>query len=63
VAPKDKPFWILLEQEMMGVAVASAGPYANHLHLGPDNHACTSPLSFYRPDALPAAQTNSVKAL
>jgi len=28
---KGKPFWILLKQEMMG-AVASAGPYANHLH-------------------------------
>jgi len=33
---KGKPFWILLKQEMMGVAVASAGPYANHLHLAPD---------------------------
>jgi len=30
------------------VAVASAGPYANHLHLTPeiDNHTSTSPLSF-----------------
>jgi len=27
-----------------------------------DNHASTSPLSFYRPDALPSA-SNSVKAL
>jgi len=33
--------------------VASGGPYANHLHL---THASTSPLNFYRPDALPAAQ-------
>ena len=33
---KGKPFWILLEQEMMGVALASAGPYANHFHLAPD---------------------------
>jgi len=33
---KGKPFWILPEQEMMGVAVASVGPYANHLHLAPD---------------------------
>jgi len=32
---KGKPFWILLEQEMM-VAVASGGPYANHMHLAPD---------------------------
>jgi len=46
------------------VAVASAGPYAN-LHLDPDT--LTMPAShhsvFNRPDALPAAQTNSVKAL
>jgi len=28
-----------------------------------DNHVSTPPLSFYRPDALPAAQPNSVKAL
>jgi len=33
---EGKPFWILLEQEMMGVAVALAGPYANHLHLTAD---------------------------
>jgi len=25
-----------MKQEMMGVAVASAGPYANHLHLASD---------------------------
>jgi len=46
------------------VAVASAGPYANHLHLvQTDNHASTSPLSFYRLDVLPAPPINSVKAL
>ena len=28
-----------------------------------DNHASTPPLVFYRPDAFPAAPTNSVKAL
>jgi len=28
-----------------------------------DNHVSTPPLSFYRPDALPATPTNSVKAL
>jgi len=33
---KGKPFCILMKQEMMGVAVASARPYANHLHLTPD---------------------------
>jgi len=44
------------------VAVATAGPYANHLHLAPtDNHASTSPLSFYRPDALPAAQPTALQ--
>jgi len=31
---KGKPFWILLEHDW--VAVAPAGPYANHLHLTPD---------------------------
>jgi len=47
-----------------GVAVASAGPYSNHLQLAPDrtdNLASTSPLSFYRPDALPAAQPTASK--
>jgi len=34
-----------------GVAVASAGPYANHLHLAPDNnHACISLLVILRGD-------------
>ena len=32
------------------MAVASAGPYANHFHLAQtDNHASTSSLSFLRP--------------
>jgi len=32
---KVKPVWIKMRQEMMGIwdAVASAGPYANNLHL------------------------------
>jgi len=30
-----------MKQEIMGVAVVSAGPYANHLHSAPDNHAST----------------------
>jgi len=35
-----------------GAAVASAGLYANHLHLAADdNHTSTPSLSFYRPDA------------
>jgi len=35
---KVKPVWIKMRQEMMGFgdAVASAGPYANNLHLAPD---------------------------
>jgi len=32
---KGKPFWIILKQDD-GVAVASAGPYATHLHHTPD---------------------------
>jgi len=43
-----------MRQEMMGMAVASAGPYANNLtSLQTDNHTNTSSLNFYRPDALP----------
>ena len=40
------------------MAVASAGPYMQVIctSLQTDNHASTSPVSFYRPDALPAAQ-------
>jgi len=40
-----------------GAAVASAGPYGIHLHLAPD-HDSTSPLRFYRSDALSAARPN-----
>jgi len=52
-----KPFWILLEQEMMGWQWHQL----DHMHimctsLQTDNHASTSPLSLYRPDALPDAQ-------
>ena len=38
------------------MAVASAGPYANNLHLAPDNHTNTPSLNFYRLEALPDAQ-------
>ena len=53
---KGKPFWILQEQEMMGwqwhqlvhmQTICSS--FQTH------NHASTSPLSFYRPDAQPTA--------
>ena len=39
-----------------GVAVTSAGPQIICIWLETDNHASTSPLSFYRLYALPAAQ-------
>jgi len=59
---KGKPFWILLEQEMMGWQWHQL----DHMQiictsLQTDNHASTSPLSFYRPDALPAAQLRATK--
>jgi len=60
--------WILTEVNLDftearddGVAVASAGPYANHLHLAPDKHSSTSPFNFYRPDALTDAQPTVAK--
>jgi len=36
------------------MALATAGPYANNLHLTPDIN--TSSLNVYRPDAIPDAQ-------
>jgi len=59
---KGKPLWILLEQEMMGWQWHQL----DHMQiictsLQRDNHAITTPLSFYRPDALPAAQPTASK--
>jgi len=59
---KDKPFWILMEQEMMGWQWHQL----DHMQITctliqTDNHASTSPLSFYRPDALPATQPTASK--
>jgi len=59
---KGKPFWILLKQEMMGWQWHQL----DHMQiictsLETDNHATTSPLSFYRPDALPATQPTASK--
>jgi len=59
---KGKPFWILLEQEMMGWQWHQL----DHMQiictsLQTDNHASTSPLSFYGPNALPAAQPTTSK--
>jgi len=54
---KGKPFWILLEQEMMGWQRHQL----DHMQIictlpQTDNHASTSPLNFYSLNALPAAQ-------
>ena len=45
-----------------GVAVSSAGPYANHVHLAPDTIMPAPHHSFFcRPDALPDAQPTVLK--
>jgi len=59
---KGKPFWILLEQEMMGWQWHQL----DHMQsictsLQTDNHAITSSLNFYRPDALSATQPTASK--
>jgi len=59
---KGKPLSILLEQDMMGWQWHQL----DHMQiiytsLQTDNHASTSPLSFHRPDALPAAQPTASK--
>jgi len=59
---KGKPFWILLEQELIGWHWHQL----DHMRiictsLQTDNHASTSPLSFYRLDALPATQPTASK--
>jgi len=59
---RQKPFWILLEQEMMGWQWHEL----DHIQiictsLQRDNHSTTSPLSFYRPDVLPVTQPTATK--
>jgi len=59
---KGKPFWILLEQEM----TEWQWHQLDHMQIicisfQTDNHARTSSPSFYRPDALPAAQPTASK--
>ena len=49
----------LLEQEI--VSGSGIGWLYASLHLTPDNHTNIPPLSFYRPDALPAAQPTASK--
>jgi len=61
---KGKPFWILPEQEMMGWQWHQL----DHMQIictliQTDNHASTSPHSFYRPDALPVDQSTEGKSL
>jgi len=59
---KGKPFCIFLEQEMM----RWQWHQLNHMQITctshqAGNHISTSPQSFYRPDALPAAQPTASK--
>jgi len=59
---KGKPLWIQLEQEMM----RWQWHQLDHVQiictsLQTDNHASTSPFSFYRPDALPTAKPTASK--
>jgi len=59
---KGKPFWVLLEIEVMGWQWHQL----DHMQiictsLQTGNHTSTSPLSFYRPDA--CRPINSIKAL
>jgi len=60
---KGKPFWILLEQEMMG----PQWHQLDHMQiictsLQTNNHASTSPLSFLQAGCPSGCPTNSVKA-
>ena len=59
---KGKPFWILVKQDMMGWQWHQL----DHTQLictslQTDNHASTSSLTVYRPDALPAGQPTASK--
>ena len=56
---KAKPVWILLKQETVSGSGISCLQVCNSLQT--DNHASTPPLSFYRPNALPAAQPTASK--
>ena len=59
---KCEPYWILTKQEMM----EWQWHQLDHMQiictsLQTDNNASTSPLSFYRPDAIPATQPTASK--
>jgi len=53
---KVNAVWILLKQETVSGSGISWGHMQVCTSLQTDNHASTPPLSFYRPDALPATQ-------
>jgi len=49
---------------MLGVALTSAGPYANYLHLAPDKQPRQYPTSHFLQAGCPSCRpTNSVRAL
>jgi len=52
-----------MRQEMMGMAVASAGPHANNLHLAPGRQPHQHHIFFTGQMLFLTAKTNSVKAL
>ena len=56
---KGKPFWILLEQELMWWQWHQLDHMQSSLQT--DNHASTSPLSFLQARSLPAAQPTASK--
>ena len=58
---KVKPIWILLKQETVSGSGISWAIMQVCTSLQTDNHASTPPLSFYRPDVLPAAQPTASK--
>ena len=59
---KDKPFWILLKQEMMEWQWHQPDQMQIICtSLKTENHASTSSPSFYGPDALPVAQPTASK--
>ena len=58
---KGKSIWILLKHETVSGSGISWAHVQVCTSLQADNHASTSPLSFYRPDALPVTQPTASK--
>ena len=58
---KVRPIWILRKQETCEWQWHQLGHMQVCTSLQTDNHASTPPLSFYRSDALPAAQPTASK--